>query len=43
MMRKPGSGISPKEGKKIYEFLAYDSSVRKQDLIEKKKAEQAKE
>ncbi len=40
MMRKPGSGITPKEGKKIYEFLAYDSSVRKKELVEKKKAEQ---
>ncbi len=40
MMRKPGSGISPKEGKKIYQFLAYDSSIRKKDLIAKKKAEQ---
>lgn len=43
MMRKPGSGISPKEGKQIYEFLAYDSSVRKPDLIEKKQAEQQKD
>ena len=42
MMRKPGSGISPKEAKKIYEFLAYDSSVRKKDLIESKKAEMEK-
>jgi mono/diheme cytochrome c family protein len=41
MMRKPGSGITPKDGKKIYEFLAYDSSVRKQDLIEEKTAAQA--
>ncbi|KXJ04743.1 hypothetical protein AC249_AIPGENE6656 [Exaiptasia diaphana] len=40
MMRKPGSGIKPKEGKQIYEFLAYDSSVRKKSLLEKKKAEQ---
>lgn len=39
MMRKPGSGIAPKDGKVIYEFLAYDSSVRKAELIEKKKAE----
>lgn len=39
MMRKPGSGISPKEGKRIYEFLAYDSSVRKKDLIAKKQAD----
>ena len=39
MMRKPGSEIAPKEGKQIYEFLAYDSSVRKKELIEKKQAE----
>ncbi len=37
MMRKPGSGISKKDGKAIYEFLVYDSSVRKADLIEAKK------
>lgn len=43
MMRKPGSGISPKDGKQIYEFLAYDSSVRKKDLIKKKQAEQQKD
>lgn len=29
MMRKPGSGISKKEGKKIWEFLRHDSQVRK--------------
>lgn len=40
MMRKPGSGISPKDGKQIFEFLTYDSSIRKKELIEKKKAEQ---
>ncbi|NNL14816.1 MAG: photosystem P840 reaction-center cytochrome c-551 [Acidimicrobiia bacterium] len=40
MMRKPGSGIAPKEAKQIFEFLAYDSSIRKKDLIEKKKADQ---
>lgn len=39
MMRKPGSGISPKDGKKIYEFLAYDSSIRKKELIEEKAAD----
>lgn len=43
MMRKPGSGISPEDGKRIYEFLKYDSSVRKKDLIEKKLAEQQRE
>jgi hypothetical protein len=29
MMRKPGSGITPKEGKQIFDFLVYDSKVRK--------------
>ena len=36
MMRKPGSGIGSKDGKKIYEFLTYDSKIRKKDLYEKK-------
>jgi cytochrome c5 len=38
MMYKPGSGISGAEAKEIYEFLVYDSSVRKKDLLEKKLA-----
>ncbi len=36
MMHKPGSGISPGQAKKIYEFLAYDSSVRKKALFDEK-------
>ena len=40
MMRKPGSGIAPKDGKKIFEFLTYDSSIRKKELIEEKEATQ---
>ena len=40
MMRKPGSGINPKDGRAIYEFLSDDSSVRKADLVEQKKLEQ---
>ena len=36
MMHKPGSGISNAEGKQIYEFLVYDSSVRKKSLLEEK-------
>ena len=36
MMRKPGSGINKKDGKKIYEFLIYDGSIRKADLLEEK-------
>jgi hypothetical protein len=38
MMYKPGSGISSGEGKKIYEFLVYDSSVRKKGMVEEKLA-----
>ena len=36
MMRKPGSGIGSKDGKKIYDFLSYDSKTRKKDLYERK-------
>ena len=38
MMHKPGSGISSAEGKKIYEFLTYDSSVRKKAMLDEKLA-----
>jgi len=38
MMHKPGSGIGPGEGKKIYEFLVYDSSVRKKAMVDEKLA-----
>ena len=38
MMRKPGSGISSSEAKQIYEFLAYDSSVRKKAAVDAKLA-----
>ena len=38
MMNKPGSGISSAEGKKIYEFLTYDSSVRKKAMVDEKLA-----
>jgi hypothetical protein len=38
MMHKPGSGISNSDGKKIYEFLVYDSSVRKKALLDEKLA-----
>jgi hypothetical protein len=38
MMHKPGSGISAADGKKIYEFLTYDSSVRKKTMIDEKLA-----
>ncbi len=30
------SGIGATEGKKIYEFLTYDSSVRKKAMVEEK-------
>lgn len=36
MMYKPGSGISGAESKQIYEFLVYDSSVRKKDALDQK-------
>jgi hypothetical protein len=38
MMHKPGSGINPGQAKKIYEFLAYDSSVRKKAMYDEKYA-----
>jgi len=38
MMHKPGSGISSADGKKIYEFLVYDSSVRKKAMLDEKLA-----
>jgi hypothetical protein len=38
MMYKPGSGIGAGEGKKIYEFLVYDSSVRKKAMVDEKLA-----
>jgi cytochrome c5 len=38
MMHKPGSGISAGDGKKIYDFLAYDSSVRKKAMVDDKLA-----
>jgi hypothetical protein len=36
MMNKAGTFISADDGKKIYEFLVYDSKTRKKDLYEKK-------
>ena len=38
MMRKPGSGISTSEAKSIFEFLVYDSSVRKKAMLDEKLA-----
>jgi hypothetical protein len=36
MMRKPGSGIDSADGKKIFEFLVYDSSIRKKTMLDEK-------
>jgi hypothetical protein len=41
MMSKPGSGIDGSNGKKIYDFLVYDSSVRKKAMIDAKLASSA--
>jgi len=38
MMRKPGSGIDSASGLKIFEFLTYDSSVRKKAMLNDKLA-----
>jgi hypothetical protein len=36
MMSKPGSGIDSGSGAKIYDFLVYDSSVRKKAMLDAK-------
>ena len=38
MMSKPGANISANDSRRIYHFLAYDSSVRKAALIQAKLA-----
>jgi hypothetical protein len=38
MMSKPGSGIDSGAGKKIYEFVVYDSVVRKKAMVDAKLA-----
>ncbi len=38
MMHKPGSGIGAGDGKKIYDFLVYDSSIRKKKMLDEKLA-----
>ncbi len=43
MMHKPGSGIDSTSGKKIFEFLVYDSSVRKKALVGAKLAKATSE
>ncbi len=42
MMRKAGSFITPDEGKRIFEFVTYDSKVRKKALYERKLKEAGK-
>jgi hypothetical protein len=39
MMHKPGSNITQSSAKQIYEFLAYDASVRKKAMLEAKLAQ----
>jgi len=39
MMHKPGSNIAQASAKQIYEFLAYDSSVRKKAMLDAKLAQ----
>ena len=41
MMRKAGTLISPDEGKQIFEFVVYDSKIRKKALYDKKVDEAA--
>ena len=36
MMHNAGTFISPDEGKQVYEFLVYDSKIRKKALYDKK-------
>jgi hypothetical protein len=38
MMHKPGSGISSADGKQIFDFLVYDSSIRKKAMVDAKLA-----
>jgi hypothetical protein len=38
MMHKPGSGIGAGDGKKIFDFLVYDSSIRKKAMVDDKLA-----
>lgn len=41
MMRKAGTFIGPEEGKRIFEFVVYDSKIRKKALYDKKLKEAA--
>jgi hypothetical protein len=42
MMHNAGTFIGPDEGKQIYEFLVYDSKIRKKALYDKKLKESIK-
>jgi len=39
MMRRAGDFISPDDGKKLFDFLVYDSKTRKKAMFDKKTAE----
>jgi cytochrome c5 len=43
MMHKPGSGIIATDAKKIFDFLVYDSSVRKKAMVDEKLAKASPE
>jgi len=43
MMHKPGSGIGSAEGKKIFDLMVYDSSVRKKAMVDEKLAKSSAE
>lgn len=36
MMHKPGSGIGTADAKKVFDFLVYDSSIRKKAMLDEK-------
>ena len=38
MMHKPGSGINATDARKIFDFLVYDSSIRKKSMVDEKLA-----
>lgn len=43
MMHKPDSNLDKDEAKQIYEFLSYDSSIRKKTLVDEKLAKASPE
>jgi len=38
MMFKPSSNITPEKAKKIYQFLVYDSTIRKKEILDQRLA-----